>query len=276
MNAIRLLCVAVLLCLVSAFGPNHRLAAQNAPAESPVSKLTPADIEEGKGWYGAQCAGCHGVDGSGGMGPNIRGAVQRRGDDWMFSVIRNGIPGTGMGPVSSLNDKRAWQTIGYLHTFTAAGGGEAAKGDAAKGKAVYDSSGCAACHAISGAGGGFGPELTIIGRSRAPKYLHNMLLDPGKNPPSDPGLPERASNTGYLVTTAVTKDGHKIEGVRVNEDTFTLVLRDASGNYHSLDKANLQKIEPQPGKSIMPNYTNLSPADLDDLVAYLSSLKGAQ
>ena len=275
MNAVRLLRVAVLLCLICAFGPNYRLAAQN-PVESPISKLTPADIQEGKALYQSQCAGCHGQDASGGMGPNIRGAWLRRGDDGMFSVIRNGIPGTGMGPVMWLNDKRAWQVVGYLRSLSDSGSAEAAKGDATKGKELYASNGCAVCHAVAGAGGVIGPELTFIGRMRSQKYLHDFLLNPGKNPPSDPGLPERAANTGYLMTSVTIKEGRKITGVRVNEDSFTLQLRDMAGRYYSFNKADLTKIEPQPGKSFMPSFTNLSAGQLDDLVAYLASLKGAQ
>ena len=103
-----------------------------------------------------------------------------------------------------------------------------------------------------------------------------MLLNPGANPPSDPTLPERASFKGYLVTIVVTKDGRKITGMRVNEDTFTLQLRDVAGHYYSFDKSDLQKIEKEPGKSVMPSYSNLSATELDDLVAYLASLKGAQ
>lgn len=276
MKAIRSLWIAALVFMMWGLGRNPLPAAQDKAGESPAAKLTPADIAEGKQLYAAECGSCHGVDGSGGMGPNIRGSVQTRGDQGMFSVIRNGIPGTGMGPVMSLNDKRAWQVIGYLHTFGTSGAQEAAKGDPGKGKAVYDANGCAGCHAIAGQGGGTGPELTRIGVARAPSYLHDMLLNPGAKPPADTALPERASYTGYLVTNVVTKDGRQITGLRVNEDTFTLNLRDLAGNYYSFDKSDLQKVETEPGKSVMPSYTNLSATELDDLVAYLASLKGAQ
>lgn len=276
MIAIRSLWIAALILMVWGYGGKPLPAAQEKAGESPAGKMTPADIAEGKQLYAAECGSCHGVDGSGGMGPDIRGSAQRRGDQGLFSVIRNGIPGTGMGPVMSLNDKRAWQTVAYVRTL---GGPESegpVKGDAAKGKAVYAANGCAGCHTIEGQGGGMGPDLTQIGRVRAPKYLHDMLLDPGAKPPADTALPERSSYTGYLLTHVVTKDGRKITGLRVNEDTFTIELRDAAGKYHSFDKSDLQKIETEPGKSVMPSYTNLSATELDDLVAYLASLKGAQ
>lgn len=181
-----------------------------------------------------------------------------------------------MPPVSSINDMRVWQVVAYVRTLGEMGPTEAAKGDPANGKRVYGANGCALCHTIEVQGGGVGPQLTAIGRSRAPKYLHDFLLDPGKNPPPDMTLPERAANKGYLLVHVVTRDGKDMTGIRVNEDTYTLVLKDVSGKFYSFDKAKLKTIENQPGKTVMPSYGHLSASDLDDLVAYLASLKGAQ
>ena len=280
MISIRSLWIVAIMLIVRGFGGNPLPATQGQTKakaeESPTAKMTPTDIKEGKRLYAAECGSCHGVDGSGGMGPDIRGSAQRRGDEGLFSVIRYGIPGTGMGPVSSLNDKRAWQVIAYVRTLGGAEGGEPVTGDAAKGRALYAANGCAGCHAIDGEGGGVGPDLSVIGRMRAPTGLREMLLDPGAKPPADTALPERSSYTGYLVTHVVTKDGRKITGLRVNEDTYTIVLRDLAGNYYSFDKSDLQSIEKEPGKSVMPSYKNLSASELNDLIAYLASLKGAQ
>ena len=65
-------------------------------------------------------------------------------------------------------------------------------------------------------------------------------------------------------------------GIRVNEDTFSIQLRDVGGHFYSFEKSNIATLETSPGKSVMPGFSNLSPADMDNLVAYLSSLKGAQ
>ncbi len=273
MIAIRSLCLASLLLIISGAGLSRLRAAPQGPPppnpaagaaqESPVSKLTPDDIANGKQIFAAQCAGCHGFDGSGQLGPNLHGVLARRGDAGIFSAVRNG---TGaMPPVMSLNDQRVWQVVGFVRTLGDIGPIEAAKGDAAKGEQVYAANGCAACHAIGMTGGGVGPQLTAIGRSRPPKYFYDFLRDPGKNPPA-----------GYDLVRVVTKDGHETTGIRVTEDTFTIVLRDVGGNFHSFDKPKLKTIEPQPGKTMMPSYDKLSTTDMDDLVAYLSSLKGAQ
>jgi cytochrome c oxidase cbb3-type subunit III len=239
---------------------------------SPADKLTPEDIAMGKQLYAANCASCHGVDATGQLGPNLHGVVQRRGEEGVFGIVRNGMG--GMPPIMSINDQRVRQVIGYLRTLGESGSTEAATGDPANGKAVYEANGCATCHTIGTQGGSVGPPLTAIGRSRAPKYLHSFLLDPGKNPPSDMTLPERAANTGYLLVQVVTKDGREMTGIRVNEDTFTITLRDVAGHFYTYDKNTLKAIEPEPGKSVMPSYGNLSAADLNDLVAYLASLKG--
>jgi cytochrome c oxidase cbb3-type subunit III len=243
-------------------GPPPPTPAAGAAQESPVSKLTPDDIANGKQIFAAQCAGCHGFDGSGQLGPNLHGVLARRGDAGIFSAVRNG---TGaMPPVMSLNDQRVWQVVGFVRTLGDIGPVEAAKGDATKGKTVYDANGCAVCHAIGMTGGGIGPQLTAIGRSRPPKYFYEFLRDPGKNPPA-----------GYDLVRVVTNDGHEKTGIRVAEDTFTIVLRDVGGHFYSFDKPKLKTIEPQPGKTVMPSYDKLTATDMDDLIAYLSSLKGA-
>jgi putative heme-binding domain-containing protein len=282
MTAIRSLCALSLAAGLAAVASNPLAAAPQAvqnptPATtqgSPADKLTPDDIAMGKQLYAANCASCHGVDATGQLGPNLHGVVQRRGEQGVFGIVRNGMG--GMPPVSSINDQRVWQVVGYLRTIGEASSTEAATGDPAKGKAVYEANGCATCHTIGTVGGAVGPQLTAIGRSRAPKYLHEFLLDPGKNPPADMTLAERAANTGYLLVRVVTKDGHEMTGIRVNEDSFELTLRDVGGHFYTYDKAKLNVIERQQGKSVMPTYSNLSATDLDNLVAYLWSLKGAQ
>ena len=281
MILMRSLCAASVFLALAAFGRTMlRAHAQGLPPGtsspptqgSPVDKLTPDDIAMGKQLYAANCASCHGVDATGQLGPNLHGVVERRGEQGVFGIVRNGMG--GMPPVVSINDQRVWQVIGYLRTLSPSGSAEVATGDPGKGKVVYAENGCATCHTIGTQGGSVGPPLTAIGRSRAPKYLRDFLLDPGKNPPSDMTLPERAANTGYLLVRVVTNDGQERTGIRVNEDTFTITLRDLSGHFYTYDKVKLKMIEPEPGKSVMPSYGNLSATDLENLVAYLASLKG--
>ena len=77
--------------------------------------------------------------------------------------------------------------------------------------------------------------------------------------------------------TAVTGDGRTIVGVPMNEDTFTVQLMDTSERVHSLEKRTLKSL-PHEDRSLMPAYdaTRLNNADLDDVVAYLQTLRAAR
>jgi hypothetical protein len=78
----------------------------------------------------------------------------------------------------------------------------------------------------------------------------------------------------YDTVTAVTADGRTIVGVPMNEDTFTVQLMDATERIHSLDKKTLKSFR-HDSRSLMPGYdaSRLATADLDDVVAYLLSLR---
>ena len=79
----------------------------------------------------------------------------------------------------------------------------------------------------------------------------------------------------YLPLRIVTKQGGEVRGIRVNEDTFSIQVRDQAGKFYSLRKADLELLEKQTGKSLMPSVSaRLTPAELTDLVAYLASLQG--
>jgi len=130
---------------------------------------------------------------------------------------------------------------------------------------------------IAGQGGSIGPELTRIGAMRGAAGLKARLQDPGVNLPKMEAGPFGNSWTQYLVFRAVEKDGHVTEGMRIGEDSFTIVLKDAAGKFHSFWKPDLRSLEKEPGKSFMPSFKDtLSATQLNDLVAYLASLKGEQ
>jgi len=274
MKVIRPLCVAALACFVLASTAKAQIPRDPTPV---VAKTSPADIAAGKVLYEATCSKCHGLDGGGGDGPSLQGAPERLGDAEVGAIIRGGIPGTGMNAYGSLNLEETGQVVGYLKTLGHTADTAIATGNPEKGKAVYDASGCAGCHIISGQGGGVGPELTRVGAMRGPTYLHEALVTPGTNLPQEAAAMERGRFTQFLFVHVVTKNGHSFEGTRVYEDTFSIELKDATGRFHSFRKLELEKLEKLPGKSVMPSFKDtLSATQLNDLVAYLASLKGAQ
>ena len=66
-----------------------------------------------------------------------------------------------------------------------------------------------------------------------------------------------------------------MRGIRVNEDSFTIQVRDAGGRHHSFRKAEIKELRRLHGETPMPAYEGrIGSAELDDLVAYLASLKG--
>ena len=137
-------------------------------------------------------------------------------------------------------------------------------GNTTRGAGIYSGKGrCASCHSMKGEGGISGPDLAGIGGRRSAQYLRDSLVDPSA------AVPE-----GYLLVTVVTKDGRNVTGVRVNEDSFSLQIRDDSGRSYSFWKHEIAQVNKQRGKSPMPSYKGqLSEDELTDLVAHLASLK---
>jgi cytochrome c oxidase cbb3-type subunit III len=248
------------------------LASQATGAES----QTALSLEEGKRLFEQNCSVCHGVDAGGGDGPDLHGVLASLGDASVQDIIRRGIPGTAMPGSSTLSEREAAAIVAYLRKLDSTTASEETSGDPKKGEALYHSSGCPACHMIAGQGGSTGPDLTRIGAMRGTTNLQARLRDPGANLPKVGEGPFGNRWTQYLMYRAVEQDGRVVEGMRVGEDSFTIVLKDANGKFHGFWKPGLRSLEKEPGKSFMPSLKGtLSQAQLDDVVAYLASLKGA-
>jgi len=244
---------------------------------SPISSAAKPDLEEGKRQFVQNCSTCHGVNGGGEVGPDLHGVVAKLGDSAVHDIIRRGIPGTAMPGSATMSEGQVADTVAYLHILDASTIPATITGDPAKGEALYQSDGCPACHMIAGQGGNIGPELTRIGAMRGAGSLKQRLLNPGADLPKAGEGVFGSRWTQYLMFRAVETDGHVIEGMRVGEDSFSIVLKDASGKFHGLWKPDLRSLEKEPGKSFMPSFKDtLSESQLDDLVAYLVTLKGPQ
>jgi len=276
MTAVGRLRIAALVFTLCAAVVNAPPALAAPPQDTKAVQLTPDQLEKGKQTFESTCSTCHGLDGGGAMGPNIQGIPFRLGVDAVTNVIKNGVPGA-MPPFSSqLDAAQIQQVVGYLLTLTRKDEGKVT-GDAAAGKQVYESTGCANCHIISGEGGDLGPELTTVGQLRGPTYLRNTLLYPGTDLPQERVFLESGGRLQFLFVQVATKNGRTAEGTRVAEDSFHIVLEDAQGEFHSFRKDQLRELKKEPGKSTMPSMKGkLSDTQVNDLVAYLASLKGAQ
>jgi len=245
------------------------LSAGSAFAQQRQTRPVPAtqNIAAGKTLFDAQCAWCHGAGGDGGTGPSLHGRLRHATDSKsIVDIVTSGIPGTEMPSFRSpLTERSIRQAAAYVRSLSRTASRTSA-GDTQRGAALYESNRCNGCHVVNGAGGILGPELTSIGARRGPPYLREALV-----------TPEATHPPGYLVVKATMADGQDVRGIRVTEDVFWIHIRDAAGNVHALEKAKLQKVERELTATLMPSYAaRLSSAQLDDLVAYLSSLRGAR
>lgn len=210
------------------------------------------------------------------MGPNIQGVPFSLGMEATTNVINNGMSGGMPAFGGQLTAAQIQHVVQYLLTLRKQ---DTLKitGDPAKGKDVYESSGCASCHMIEGQGGDSAPDLSNVGALRGGGYLRTTILYPGSDLPQQHLFLETGGKLDYLFVHLVTKDGRALDGTRVVEDSFRIVIEDAKGNFHSFDKSDLRELKEEPGKSLMPSYKGkLSDAQVHDLVAYLASLKEAQ
>jgi len=188
-----------------------------------------------------------------------------RGDANLFVTVRNGIPGTEM-PAVRATDEEVWKMVAFVKTIGSMGLHEKAAGNPEAGKAVYEGKGgCTACHLIGRDGGSLGPDLSDVGRRRNLKYLEESLVTP------EADVPIR-----YRAIQVVTKSGQTIGGIRLNEDDISIQVRDEQDNLRSFLKENIREIR-HDKPSLMPPYgTTLSKKEIEDVVAFLNSLRGGE
>lgn len=243
--------------------------AQEFDQTKPLSSADASDLTTGKRSYVAQCALCHGIDGSGGYGPSLLVPVLRRAadDKGLIRLVEQGIPNLMPGYGRANGPKRSWQLAAYVRTLNAGTTADASPtGDAGRGKVIYQERGCASCHVVGGAGRAFGPDLSEIGAQRGAAYIKQAVLEPSARVPE-----------GHVVVTAKPKDARAIRGVRVSEDVFWVYVREPGGRIHRYWKPDLDALEREAGASLMPAYgPERQPTEIDDLVAYLASLRGPQ
>lgn len=227
---------------------------------------TPAGAAEGRRYYMGHCAHCHGPEGDGaGGGANLTSGDYRHGGAPadLFRTIRDGLPGSEMAG-SRLSVDELWKVVAFIRRLAAAGAAEQATGDPKAGQALYAGKGaCQQCHAIGGRGGMLGPALDTVGRRRSLPFLRQSLVEPEAHVAAE-----------YRSVSVVTRAGARVTGVRLNEDDYSIQLRDQSENLRSFRKEYLKELLAET-RSLMPAYGKVfSPREIEDLVAYLSRRGG--
>lgn len=212
--------------------------------------------------FRAQCAGCHGPDGSGtGQGPSLNSGVFKHGssDDAIVNTVSKGVPGTTM-PGFSYDALQMWPLVAHIRALHVVRAATDVKGDAKAGASLFSKS-CAGCHTPAGAF--TGPDLAGIGGRRSVVELRNAITDP-----SSAVMAEHWSIAGR------THSGELVQGIRMNEDTSSIQFREGNGKLRSVLRKNLAEYK-LVRTSPMPSFKGkLTDAQVDDLVAFL--IKGVQ
>jgi putative heme-binding domain-containing protein len=233
--------------------------------------------------YLAHCAGCHGPSGEGSRGPALRTAAPGRPNDAasMVALLRRGVPGTEMPAFApqTIADEPLRGLAAYVLGLRTTPR-DAASGQLDRGAELFRTKGkCLNCHRVNGEGRTSGPDLSDIGRLRQTGWLRRAVTDP------ETAIYDSFDGyrwtilipDNYLLVDARTRNGDRITGSRMNEDAFSIQIRDGDGRIRSLLKSDIAELRKEWGKSPMPPFRDtFTSGELDDLVAYLASLRGSR
>lgn len=132
-----------------------------------------------------------------------------------------------------------------------------------KAKQLIQANGCLSCHRVGDAGSYLGPDLTDIGEHRTAKQIRDSLVSPNKEVSFE--------NRSVRI---VTPEGKTVTGRLLGQDGYSVQFIDPSSQLRSMQKSGLREFEIV-DQNPMPSYANkMSAGDLNNLIHYLSSLKG--
>ena len=227
---------------------------------------TNVDRTMGQRVFRAQCGRCHGRDAMGndetGAPDLTTGTLEAGTDEALFSVIREGIPNTAMIGISPrASDQTVWQIVHYINSLNLDPSDYNLPGNIARGGQLFNGKGnCSNCNMVNGEGGRLGPDLSTIGNQLEPEEIRTALRDPDEN------VAPR-----WWTMRVTQSDGSVVEGLRMNEDTFTIRLMDDGENLWNFLKSDIRSSE-RIKTSTMPS-ANLTDSELDDVIAYVFSLR---
>ena len=170
-----------------------------------------------------------------------------------------------MRPIDRIRtrDSEIWQVIAYLRSIATPTSVDL-MGDPQRGEQLFQAN-CSVCHQVNAVGGRLGPDLSRIGAARSVDALirrirgdYGKLVDPN-----------------FAPTTLTSVTGEHVQGVKKNEDLFSIQVIDMNGRIQGFEKETLDELEVS-ASSLMPAYGPevLSDAALEDLVSYLVTLRG--
>lgn len=142
----------------------------------------------------------------------------------------------------------------------------ARKGDAARGKTIFETTGtCAKCHIVNKKGKDVGPDLSEIGSKLSRTAFFESIL-----------FPSAGIAHNYEMYSAVLNDGNVVAGLLISKTDQAVTIRNKEGINRTIPAGDIDEIVKQK-ISIMPADLQklLSEQDLVDVVEYLQTLKKA-
>ena len=134
--------------------------------------------------------------------------------------------------------------------------------DPVKGELLFRQSSCFTCHAIGGAGGLIGPDLSSLGTSSPAETIIKSIL-----------YPAVSIKEGYELQRIVKTDGSELMGYLVSNGNTEMVMRDVTGLEQNVAKSQISKIEKIPGSLMPPGLTaSLDKQEFIDLIGFLAKL----
>jgi mono/diheme cytochrome c family protein len=234
-------------------------------------------VHEGESLYAQRCTGCHGPNGTDGeIGPAIISGEHTdfgATDGQVFNTIKNGVPGTLMGP-QKLSDDEIWKITTYIHALRGTAIDNPLPGDVAHGEQIFWGKGqCGSCHMLGGKGGLTAPDLNNIAGTFKASTIVDVLTKEQHHEYGSGGahLKSLPSMDSYLPVHVTTADGKIISGILLNQDGYSLQMLGNDQRLHSFDRAKLRRVDIEQ-KSLMPtDYDKrLSPDEFKDLLAFLT------
>ena len=222
-------------------------AREPRPAKNPLEGNAQA-ISNGAAMFRNRCAGCHGPDAHGYLGPDLTGFWAAGGNDG--SHVRHR-PARRAGHRDDRRRSAARARQGHLAGARLRPHARArclARRRPATRRAANGSSAanCSTCHMVNGRGGQLGPDLSRIGSARPRAGLAAKLRGTSA-----------FIRPGYEPVTLVTREGERIRGVRKNEDEFSIQIMDSRERLQGYLKANLTDVT-MDKQSVMPVYGSRS------------------
>jgi len=138
------------------------------------------------------------------------------------------------------------------------------KADPEKGELIFRRAdvNCTTCHAIGGAGGRIGPDLSSLGTSSPAETIIRSIL-----------YPSASIKEGYDLKRVLKKDGSEMMGYLASDGASDIVIRDVTGKEVSIAKSQVELMEKVPGSLMPPGLTaSLDQQEFIDLIGFLSKM----